>query len=149
MDIRAVSFRDIVADPRAEFLFAEYAEECSIGELGQINPQCGLYQQMEDSGAMQAFGVYLDGGLVGFATVLTWIVPHYGRKISSTESIFIASAHRSTVSGRDFLSFLESFAKGKGAHDFQCTAPTGSRFERFLEMCGDYRRTNSIHVKAL
>ena len=54
---------------------AEYAAECSIPRpLGPINPQPAVY--VERGGFTAVFGVYDEGRMVGFATLLMAILPH-------------------------------------------------------------------------
>ena len=148
--IRPVSYAEILSAPNAERLMSDYAAECSIPELGPINPQRELYAAMEQSGAMQAFGVYEEGTLIGFMTVLIWTVPHYGKKIASTESIFLASERRDSGIGANMLQYIEEYAKGNDCAAIQYTAPVNSRFARLLAINVDrYRRTNSIYLRNL
>jgi GNAT superfamily N-acetyltransferase len=148
--IRAISYRDILEAPNAAALLDEYTAECSLPELGPTCPQSHLYEAMERSGGLQAFGVYDSRTLIGFANVLSWVVPHYGTKIASTESIFLAGEYRKRGIGAGMLDFVEQYAKDNACKAFQYTAPVGSRFAKMLAMnVGRYRRTNSVFLRSL
>lgn len=149
MVIFPVTYRQILDDPEAQILMSEYAWECSMPELGDVNPQRELYQAMEDSGGLKSFGVYKEDKLIGFATLLIYVLPHYGKKIATTESIFIAIDHRNSVAGARLLSFLEDYAKGQGCEAFLYTAPEGSRFSALLSIKDEYRHSNNVFVRGL
>lgn len=127
----------------------QYAAECSLPELGECEPQRDLYAAMEASGGLQCFGVYEDDSLVGFVTALIYVLPHYGRKIATTESIFLAKSHRTGHAGLGMLRFVEEHAKKNGCTAVLYTAPEGSRFSSLLEIRPDYRHSNNVFVKAL
>ncbi len=144
--IRAISFRDILDAPE---LLKEYSKECSIPELGEISPQSHLYEAMESSGSMECFGVFDGETMAGFATMILYVLPHYGKKVAATESIFLAKSHRSGRAGIELLHFLEVRAKDKGCSAFLYTAPTHSRFASLLAMRKEYRHTNEVFLRSL
>ena len=148
--IRPVSYAEILDAPNAGRLLSDYAAECSIPELSPFCPQAYLYEAMEKSGGLQCFGAYDGDMLVGFASVLTYILPHYGKKIATTESIFVAESHRHYGLGRELLNYIEKFAKEQGCAVFLYTAPAGSRFAKMLSLNIDrYRRTNIVYLRNL
>jgi hypothetical protein len=149
MTIFPVTYRQLLDDAHWDALQAEYAEECSLPELGAVEPQRDLYAAMEDSGGLQCFGVYHRLELVGFISLLIYVLPHYGKKIATTESIFLARAHRRGISGMDMLGFIEAYAKGQGCEAILYTAPVRSRFSALLYIRKEYRHTNNVFVKAL
>ncbi len=150
INIRPMSYRDIIDAPNAAELFAEYESECANPELGPISPQADLYAAMEASGGLQAFGVYENDSLIGFLTILIWTVPHYGKKIGSNADIFLASEHRGSGTGAKMIALAEGYAKSKGAICFQWTVPAGSRFAKLLSFnVGRYRRSNSVFLRTL
>lgn len=148
MEIKEVSFRQILSELHAAALFAEYAEECSLPELGKVNPQEQLYDAMERSGGMKAFAVYAGMQMIGFATLLIYSVPHYGKKIAATESVFVSRGYRS-LAGNKLLAHLESFAKERGCEALLYSAPFASRFAALLQARKDCRLSNSIYLKKL
>jgi GNAT superfamily N-acetyltransferase len=148
--IEAVSYRRIIEDPRWEKLSAEYEAECALPELGPVCIRHDLYEAMERNGATQAFGVYEDEILICFMNVRVWVVLRYGKKIATTESIFLADAYRSKGIWPKMMAVLKSYAKSKGCVTVQCTAPVGSRFARLMDLnAGQCRRTNNVYLWSL
>jgi GNAT superfamily N-acetyltransferase len=145
--IRPVSYAEILNDPNAKALLHEYALECSLPELGYASPQPDLYELLEKSGGFQAFGVYEDEMLVGFATVLIYVLPHYGQKVATSESIFIAQSHRASSAGVELLAFIEDYARQKDCLAFLYSASEGSRFDRLLST--RYRHSNNVYLRNL
>jgi GNAT superfamily N-acetyltransferase len=141
------SYADILSDPNAARLLAEYAEECSIAELGTPSPQPELYALMERSGGMQAFAVTEDGVLVGFAVVLVYVLPHYGVKVATTESIFIAEPFRKA--SKELMDSLKTYAKDKGCRAFLFSARVGSRFDRKMDMSYHFHHTSNVYLETL
>lgn len=146
VEVRAASFAEILD---AEELLLEYAAECALPELAPINPQREMYAAMERTGAFQCFGVFDQGVLVGFATVLTFIVPHYGKKIATAESLFLAAAHRSAGPGNRLLQTVERYAREQGCVAILYSAPAGSQFERLLRARKPYRHSNTVFLRSL
>lgn len=147
--IRPVPYREILDAPNAAELFAEYAAECALPELAPVCPQRELYEAMERSGALQAFGVYEHGALVGFAVVLVYTVPHYGRKLAANESIFISMRARAKGYGSLLIKQIKQYARESGCVAFQYTAPVGSRFNRLLSVRDECRHSNSVYLEVL
>lgn len=149
--IRPVTYEDILNDPNAQGLLEEYAKECSLPELGEPCPQPELYKLLESKGGMQVFGVYdgycKDDPLVGFASVLIYMLPHYGKMVATTESIFISREYRKTTYGVDLMGFIESYARHMGVETFLYSAPVGSRFDRLLASVS--RHSNNVYVRQL
>lgn len=151
MTIFPVSYGQLLDSLEMEALLAEYAAECSLPELGVISPQRELYAAMEASGGMQCFAAYTDDltTLVGFVTVLIYVLPHYGRRIATTESIFLSHKHRIGGAGMELLAFVEAHAREKGCAAVLYTAPEGSRFSALLSMRESCRHSNNVFVMAL
>lgn len=149
MVIRAISCADILDAPNAPELMAEYAAECSLKELGEICPQRAIYEVMESSQSMRCFGVFAGETLIGFAAVLFYVVPHYGKRVAMTESIFVADLYRAQGIGSKLMDFIEQFAKQEGCVAFFYSAPVGSRLERLLYARNKCRHSNSIFLRAL
>lgn len=151
MRIFPATYQQLLDSPESDALLAEYAAECSLPELGAINPQRDLYAAMEASGGMQCFAVYSDDltTMAGFVTVLIYKLPHYGRRIATTESIFLSRKHRTSRSGMEMLKFVEAYAKEQGCAAVLYTAPEKSRFSALLSMRDEYRHSNNVFVRAL
>ena len=125
-------------------LIAEYSAECSIPEIGPINPQPETYAAMENAGLMQSFAAYDGGKLAGFANLLTPIMPHYGVKVATVETLYIAEW---SGLGSDLMRAMAEYAEGAGCVGILCSAPTGGRFERYLEASKHYQRTNTVFYR--
>ena len=143
--IRAVSYREILDASNWQELLDEYAQECASYELGPPRPQRELYEKLEASGGFQAFGVYDQDALVGFATVLIYVLPHFGIKVATSESIFVTAEFRylSTC----LLDSLKNYARGMLCADFLYSAPVGSQFDRVLSH--RLRHTNNVYLETL
>ena len=76
LSIRPVTFAEIEKSPAAPRLFAEYAAESAITELGTPKPDAAYYASLEAGGALFGFGAFLDDELVGFFMLLVAHVPH-------------------------------------------------------------------------
>ena len=148
-EIRSIRAADVFADPRAASLLAEYAAECSIPVLGPINPQPAVYEALERGGFTAVFGVYDEGRMVGFATLLMAILPHYGVKTGTVESLFVAAEARDGGAGADLLKAIESHAKASGCTAILYSAPSGSQFERLLRARRDCTQTNTVFARPL
>jgi GNAT superfamily N-acetyltransferase len=148
--IRPTTCSVLFQEPNIKVLLDEYAAECSITDLGSISPQCSTYDIMEATGGLQAFGVYDGVMLVGFAVVLIYTLPHYGKRVATTESIFLSKDHRHGDIGGRLLLFIESYAKSKGCIAFLYSAPAGSQFDHLLATNVDrYRNTSNVYLRSL
>jgi hypothetical protein len=146
--LRPIRYVDILDSPEAEDLLREYSAECSIPEIGPTSPQRDIYARMEASGLMHSFGVYDGRALVGFATLLVFVLPHYGKKIANVESLFLAKSHRGAL-GRWLMAEIENVAKRMQCAGVLYNARTGSRLEKFLTAVPQYQRTNSVFLRTL
>jgi GNAT superfamily N-acetyltransferase len=149
MTIQQVSFSAILDAPNWEQLKAEYEAECSNPLIGGINPQCEMYAQMESAGLMASFAAFDGADVAGFGTVLTTIYPHYGVKVATAESIFVASTHRNSSIGLDLIAAIENYARESGCIGIYDSAPVGSQFEALLNAKKGYLRTNSVFFRSL
>lgn len=139
--IRQVTSAEVLAEHE---LIAEYGAECSISAIGKINPQRQIYAALEQAGALHCFGSFDGGAMVGFAFLLMPIIPHYGEKVATPESLFVA---KTSSAGLDLMDHVEQFAKDAGCVGILYSAPVGGRFERFLEVSKPYQRTNTVFYR--
>lgn len=147
--IRLVNYRDIFDAPNATELFDAYARECSIPSIGAPNPQIDIYDSMSKAGLMHCFGAYDNDALIGFAVVLSHVLPHYSKRVATVESLFTLSAYRRSGVGAKLLSIVESFACADGCVAILYSAPSGSTFERLLSRKQGYAKTNAVYCKEL
>ncbi|MGB2625658.1 MAG: GNAT family N-acetyltransferase [Candidatus Acidiferrum sp.] len=147
--IYPISLAYILAHPATKRLFDEYAAECAQPELGDPCPQSDLYEAMEKCGTLRTFGVFSGEHLIGFASLLIYVLPHYGKKIATTESIFVTEDSRKTGAGQKLLDFIEHYAKQNECVAVLYTAPTGSQFSQVLESKSRYRHSNNVFIRKL
>jgi GNAT superfamily N-acetyltransferase len=146
LTIEPVSVIDLL---ECKELIAEYAAECSIPAIGKINPSPEIYERLEQAGMFKCFGVSDGERLVGFATVLTTVFPHYGSKVATVESLFVASASRKGVAGTELLDVLEGYAKDVGCVAILYSTPSGGRLEKLLAGKKNCSRTNAVFCRSL
>jgi hypothetical protein len=138
--ILAVRHSDILGAPNAAELIDQYASECAV----DIHPQVEQYAEMERLGALQCFGVYDHGPtLVGFASILSAVMPHNGLRVGTVESIFIADGYRRGLSIK-LLDFLEDYAEHAGCVTLLYGPRVGSALEKILS-----RRPKCTHTHAI
>ena len=143
LSIRPVTFAEIEKSPAAPRLFAEYAAESAITELGTPKPDAAYYASLEAGGALFGFGAFLDDELVGFFMLLVAHVPHWQLPIASSESFFVAKDHRKSGAGMKLLHAAETKSAEVGAAGPFISAPVGSVLEQVMRGIG-YRPTNSV-----
>jgi hypothetical protein len=128
-------------------LIEEYAAECSIPAIGEINPQRDIYALIEKSGISQSFMVSEDEKDIGFAILLMPILPHYGNKVANLECIFIAKSRRRTGAGLDLMREVERYAQQAGCVGILYSSPAGGQLEKLLDASKGYQRTNVIFYR--
>ena len=146
MEIRPITFAQIEQSPAAPQLFAEYAAESAIAELGTPHPNAAYYAQLEAAGSLFGFGAFVDDELAGFFMLLVAHVPHWQFPTATAESFFVSKAHRKSGAGLKLLRAAETKAKEAGAAGLFISAPVGSVLERVMQGTG-YRQTNSVFFK--
>jgi GNAT superfamily N-acetyltransferase len=144
IEIKPTSSGDVL-DSTA--LIAEYAAECSIQAIGEINPQRETYSLMENAGLLHSFMVYENGEKIGFSMVVTPVIPHYGKRVASIESLFITKTCRSSGAGLELMRAVEKAVKQLGCVGILYSSPAGGQLERLLEASKAYQRTNAVFYR--
>lgn len=145
--IEQVPVAEVVA---SQALIAEYAAECSIPAIGEINPQGEVYDAIEKAGVLRAFMVFEDVfDRIGFAIVLTPILPHYGARVATLESLFVARDKRKGGAGRKLMEAVERYAKDAACVGILYSSPAGSQLEKLLAASKEYQRTNAVFFRRL
>ena len=145
MEIRPCSAAEIL---RHSELIAEYADECAINGMPRPEPSIELYERLETAGLLHCFGVYAGGCLVGFATIITNVVPHYNRVTAITESVFVSNAYRKSGVGLKLLKAIVEHSRRYKAVGLLISTPAGSRFSKLLARMG-YSLTNEVYFRCL
>lgn len=144
VSVAEISYTDIKGQTE---LLAEYAEECSVPELGRLNPQWDIYRVLEQSGALKVYAAYVDETMVGFSAVLHHVQPHYGELVAVVESLFVGKSHRCTSAGRNLMRSIEAAARLAGCKAIVYAAPAGGQLEAVLGK--RYPRAGSSYCKPL
>lgn len=148
--VRAITIAEAFDSPMFAALCDEYrAESLRNPDMMGALPDREGYECMFVAGMLHPLGAFVNGELVGFCTVLVSPVLHFGGKvIASTETLFVADAHRAGGAGMKLLRAAEDVAANAGASGLYVTAPTGGRLERLLPRVG-YHETNRIFFRGL
>ena len=143
-EILPILHADVLCRPD---LLEAYAKECRIAALGDLEPQWGVYSLLENTGMLRGFGVYAGTEMVGFASLLISVLPHYGALTATVESLFVMRGYRRRGAGSALLRHMEKVAKAEGCRAILYSAPAGGQLEALLDK--RYARTNSVFCKPL
>ena len=144
--IRHCKASELLDAPNRHELWDEYASESSIKGLPKPVVQLDMYRKLEEAEVLRLIGAFADGVLIGFVSVLTSVVPHYGVVIAITESFFVAKAYRKSGAGWRLLLEAESYAKEVNSPGLLISAPFGGRLAEVLPKAG-YAETNRVFFK--
>lgn len=147
-EVRRVSLATLIDDPRFQTLVDEYTVESSIKDMPPINWQREMYQQFEKVGIFHVLAAYQGEELIGFMTMIVTVLPHYGALTATTESVFVAEAHRAGGAGLKLIREGEAWAKELGAVGLLLSAPAGGKLESLAPRIG-YKQTNVVFFKGL
>lgn len=150
VDIRAVSVAEVFDSGMFVALCDEYrAESLRNPNLMGSLPDRDGYTRMVEIGLLRPLGVFDAGELVGMCAVMVTPVLHFGGKvIASTETLFVAKAHRAGGVGLRLIRAAEQAALDAGAAGLYVTAPVGGSLERLMPRVG-YRETNRVFYRGL
>lgn len=147
--IKQIKTREVFASPQALDLIWEYANECSIPGIAKINPQAEMYEALEATGSLTCFGAFDGEILVGFATILVTILPHYGVQTAIMESLFIAQDSRNKGLGTKLLQAVREYAVNHRCVGVLYSTPAGGQLEKVLAATKSCVRTNAVFFQAL
>lgn len=74
------------------------------------------YDHLEKLNLLSVYGAVVSGRLVGFATCLNGVIPHYGSAIAIVESLYLMRAHRRSGLGLRLIEACEDCARIWGLH---------------------------------
>lgn len=146
MEIRPCSVTELIGHHDFPALRKEYADESAVRGLPDPQEKLEIYQAMEGTGALCAYGAFEGNDLIGFVTVLAPELPHYGRVIAVTESLFVAAARRKSGAGLRLIRTAERHARDIGSPGLLVSAPSGGRLAALLPRLG-YDETNRVYMK--
>lgn len=148
--VRPITAAEAFDSPTFVALCDEYRGESLRNPrmLGAL-PDRAWYERCIDAGLLHPLGVFVGEELAGLCAVLITPVPHYdGRRIATTETLFVAEAHRASGAGLKLLRAAEQVARDNGVDGLYVTAPSGGRLERILPHAG-YTETNRVFHREL
>ena len=147
--IRKVTVPEVFDAPAFAELCREYQQEA----LRNPDLQGGLpdregYTRMVDAGMLHPLGVFAGAELVGLCAVLVAPTLHFGasRPIATTETLFVAAAHRAGGAGTALLRAAEAVAVQAGAAGLYVSCPAVGRLARILPGAG-YAVTNQVFYR--
>ena len=133
-------------DPQFPALIAEYARESAVEGLPPPDAKMATYLAMDGTGMLHPLGVWRDGWLVGFLSVLTPILPHYGALVAVAESFFVSAPHRKGGAGLRLLKEAERIAEEAGSPGIFVSAPISGILIEILPRRG-YTETSRVFFK--
>lgn len=132
----------------AAALLAEYGEESALAGLPVPKPHEPTYLQLEANAGFHLIVALDKGELIGFATILIYLNPHYSTKLAVTESLFVRRPKRKTGAGIQLIKCCEEIAQAAGAAGLLVSAPMEGSLGRVLENRGTFRETNRVFLRS-
>jgi GNAT superfamily N-acetyltransferase len=145
---RYTTIKEMEACENIHDLLHEYSEESSVRGLPTPNAKAELYKSIEDTGALQTIGAFVDDKLIGFIVILSPIIPHYGALVCVVESFFVTKPYRKSGAGIRLLRMAEDFAKSKGSPGLLVSAPINGSLCDVLPHVG-YTESNRVFFRKL
>ncbi len=136
LHVQATTIEALEASPNIWGLLLEYAQESAAPDMVPPAIRARDYKRLEALGVLHPISALLDGELIGYVTVLASEIPHYGRAIAVTESIFVAKAHRKTGAGLKLLRAAEAKARELGSPVLLVAAPATGDLAAVLPRVG-------------
>jgi GNAT superfamily N-acetyltransferase len=146
LTVEACPIADIVAAAAFPQLAAEYVRDSLIDGMPPPAPDWTAYAALEAAGLLHGFAASVDGELVGFLGLLVSKVPRYAAPIATSESFFVARAHRKSGAGLKLLGAAEAKARELGSAGLLVSAPAGGALAEVLPRRG-YAETNRVFFK--
>lgn len=146
--VRKCSVSEIMEDPAFPALIEEYAAESAVEGMPTPQAKMESYAAIELTGMLHPFGAFKEGALVGFISLLTPTLPHYGRLVAVGESFFVSAPHRKGGAGLRLLKEAERTAAGQGSPGIFITTPIKGMLIEILPRRG-YIECSRIYFKKL
>jgi GNAT superfamily N-acetyltransferase len=146
VSILPVAYATIMDDPAFPPLLNAYTAECLVPDA---EPQRAIYEGMERAGAIKCFGAYADGLLIGFASVLTAVMPHDGHCVATIESLFVGAEYRDTGAGNLLLAACRGIAVTAKCRLIHYNARIGSRLDKVLSRRAGCNLTHNVYTEWL
>ena len=149
IEVKIVTADDVLNNENSSFLYEKYAEESKGDYLDVANsPSVESYKTLEDLGMLTTIGAYNDGKLIGFLSLITAVMPHYGEKSSTIESFFVLKEFRKYGTAKRMMDLATNSAKENNSVVMFMSAPIGSRLDSVAKYMG-FKETNIVFTKKL
>ena len=136
-----------ICDVAQSGLLDLYADECQLEGLPRPSADLAMYEEMCGFKGLQVFGAWAENRLVGFMTVLTIKIPHYGKTLVTVESIFAHAAYRKLGAGAKLLRYAEQHGRDISAIGLLISAPAGGKLSSALKRNKNFRMTNEVFMR--
>lgn len=148
VDVRQGSVTELRRAEGFVEMVQEYGTDCAKEGLPAPATKLSLYHQMEATGVLTCFGAFEGELLVGFATVICQMSPHYGVIMASIESLFVRESWRKSGAGLKLIRAAEVKAREVKSPTLFVFAPTGGALEQVLPRL-KYKSTSHVFMKDL
>lgn len=148
MEVAKSSVAEVMGADAFPALAAEYEAEALIEGMPAPAAKFEAYQALEAAGLLHVFAATVDGGLVGFISLLVASLPRYGRPVAMSESFFVAREHRKTGAGLRLLKAAENEARSLGCPGLLVSAPYEGDLFKVLPRVG-FSECSRIFFKRL
>lgn len=133
ISIRRITCREAWENPAWPKIVKEYGEDVRYPDL-EPEPDYDLYLWLEIRGTLHIIGAFDDDRLVGVASYVTTNLPHFkGKKLASSESLWLDNDYRKRGIGRSLIQVAEQSAKADGCYGFYWGIKRGTRAEQLFE----------------
>lgn len=147
IEIKQVTFDQLYNDISFPPLLEEYGIESKIDGLPPVKARVEWYQHYEKLGVIYIVAAYLDSKLIGLASVLSPIMPHYSAVVSVCESLFVMKEFRKTGAGLKIIKACEEHAKKSGSGGLMISSKLGSSLAELLSNSKGYKETNRVFFR--
>ena len=148
MEIRRVTFGELIALPEWEELCAQYAEDGGNPEFGCPRVDVGMYTQLEAAGVLMILAGFDGRRCAGFIGGFISPQPHFADKpVLAVDALFVDRAHRSSGLGLRLISGMKRIAKDSGAVGMIFGARIGTKAHKLYSRL--FRPMNTLFWKAL
>lgn len=145
--IERVTVDQLYAKPGFQDMIDEYARH-AIKTMPKPLYRKEDYLPLEALGILTVWCAMYGGLVVGFASCLISMIPHYGCGIAIAESLFVREGVRSMGLGVRLIEAVERHAIDKGMPAVFFSCPIGSEFKKVLEH-RDYSAETTTYVMVL
>jgi len=147
MKVERVTVEQLYALPGFEEMIAEYATH-AIKKMPTPLYRKEAYLPLEEKGILAVWCAMYGGYVVGFASCLLSMIPHYGCGIAIAESLFVRESVRMAGFGIRLIEAVENHGREAGMPAVFFSCPIGSEFKKVLEH-RNYSAETTTYVKML